>query len=398
MSGSNSPERSRPESPPTACAESDHPLDQVDVDRLMVFVPAIMSVGLLFSFATLLQDLLRWLGGRARTRRTAIAAGSVLSQLLDEEEEARREIGVLARPAYLLTAVVLVGGALYIAVGSTANFLRDGGYVRDIGWLLSLSLALAVVLGFLGGVSFVVFWTWPRPPPWTLGPLRTAPLTVTPGLQGMRPSWAVGAGLVLSAVATGIVTLIVASGRSVAREIDEPIARWLVEARWIDQLEPIDPFGRTIISILLVVCIGLSAFRCRVMAVVYPAAFLVSWLSAGAIREVVERPRPTIHGDFESFPSGHMVQAVFVAGLVPLAIWILFRSRRAEIVSRVVLIAGVVATGLHRIHAQHHWPLDSLAGVTLGVFVVLGVYWAVQHRSWHRHCPSCPWSGASPDR
>ena len=74
--------------------------------------------------------------------------------------------------------------------------------------------------------------------------------------------------------------------------------------------------------------IGLSAFRCRVMAMTYPVAFVVGWLMTSAVREIVERPRPTAFGDFESFPSGHLVQATFVAGLVPLAVGVLLLDRR----------------------------------------------------------------------
>ena len=48
----------------------DDPLGDIDADRLMVFVPAIMSVGLIFSIVTLLRDVFQWTGGRARRRRT----------------------------------------------------------------------------------------------------------------------------------------------------------------------------------------------------------------------------------------------------------------------------------------------------------------------------------------
>ncbi len=61
---------------------TEEPLDEVDVDRLMVFVPAIMSVGLAFSIATLVRDLFHWTGNRARERRTAIEAGAVVSSSL----------------------------------------------------------------------------------------------------------------------------------------------------------------------------------------------------------------------------------------------------------------------------------------------------------------------------
>ncbi len=371
---------------------ADDPTTGADIDRLQVFVPAIMSVGLLFSLATLVRDLFHWTGSRARERRTSIAAGMVVGAVLDEAEPDPDEIGILSRPAYLLTGMVLVAGAAYIAIGSTANFLRDGGYVHDIGWLLAISLGLALLLGFLGGVSFAVFRSWPDPPAWTYGSLRNAPLTTTPTRKGQGPSWSTTAAVLAAAVVTGMLTLVVGSGRSVATDIDRPISDWLVDQMWIDRLEAIDPFGGTIISIGFVALIGLSGFRCRVMAVAFPAAFAVSWIGGAILREIIERPRPTRFGDFESFPSGHLVQAVFIAGLVPLALNVLLSDRRAASISRVILGAGVIATGLHRIHRLDHWPLDVLAGTTFGLTVVLAVHWVIEHRSWHGHCTSCPWS------
>ncbi len=370
----------------------DDPTDGSDIDRLQVFVPAIMSVGLVFSLATLVRDLFHWTGGRARERRTSIAARLVVGTVLGEPEPDPDEIGILSRPTYLLTGMVLVAGAAYIAIGSTANFLRDGGYVSDIGWLLSISLGLAVLLGFLGGVSFAVFRSWPNPPAWTYGSLRNAPLSATPTRRGQGPSWSVTAALLAAVVVSGLLSLLVGSGRSVATDIDRPISDWLVDQLWLDRLGAIDPFGATIISVGFVILIGLSGFRCRVMAAIYPIAFAVSWVGGTVVREIIERPRPTRFGDFESFPSGHLIQAVFLAGLVPLALSVLLADRRAASISRFVLGAGVIGTGLHRIHSRDHWALDVIAGISFGLVVVLGVHWAIEHRSWHQHCASCPWS------
>lgn len=381
--------------PPSRSARfggSDDAFEGFDVDRPMVFVPAIMSVGLIFSVVTLVRDVFHWTGGRARERRTKIEAGAALSQLVGEPEPSPDDLGVLSRPAYLISAIVLVGGAAYVAIGSTANFMRDEGYVRDIGWLLALSLALALALGFLGGVSLAVLRSWPHPPLWTFQPLRTAPLTTTPGRHGLGPTWTTTAAMAAAGLTTALVTLIVGSGRSIASDIDEPIARWLMESEWIGRLSVFDPMGSTIISIGFVIVIGFAGFRCRVMAFTFPTAFLISWITASVIREIVERPRPGIPTDIESFPSGHMVQAVFLAGLAPLAIAVLFSDQRAATIGRVVLGVSVVASALHRVHQGSHWPLDVVAGATLGMTTVLGVHWAIAHRDWHRDCRACPWS------
>ncbi len=363
-----------------------------DGDRLGVFVPAIMSVGLLFSLLTILRDLFRWAGGRARDRRTAIEAAAVTNMVLGHEQPQPHELGMLSRRTYLLVSVVLAGAAAYIAIGSTANFLRDGGYVRDIAWLLAVSLALSALFGYLAGIATVVVRSWPSPPPWVWGPLRTAPLSVTPGRVGVGPSWTLTASTLAAAVTTGFVTLVVGSGRSIALDIDRPIARWFAEAEWMSRLDLIDPFGGTIISIVFVALIGMSAFRCRVMAITFPLAFVVAWSSGGILRMIVERPRPLDPLSDRSFPSGHLIQAVFIAGLVPLALHVLFGDRRLSTLSRGVLTIGVIVTAMFRLHRQDHWPLDALASVTLGLTVVLGVHWVMAHSSLHRGCPSCHWS------
>ncbi|MEL7209028.1 MAG: phosphatase PAP2 family protein, partial [Actinomycetota bacterium] len=193
-------------------------------------------------------------------------------------------------------------------------------------------------------------------------------------------------------MAFGIVTLIVGSGRSVALDIDRPIADWIVEAEWIERLAVFDPYGGTAISIGFVCLIGLSGFRCRVMAITYPLAFVAAWVGGSAIRELIDRPRPGSFGDFESYPSGHLIQAVFIAGLVPLALGVLFSDHRLRTISRAVLAVAVVATALHRIHQEDHWPLDALGGGLLGLTVALAAHWMLEHRAWHHKCRSCPWS------
>ena len=382
--------------PASARRPADERFDAVD-DRLAVFVPAVMSVGLLFSLVTVARDLLQRKGPRSSTRRTAVSAAIVARTTLGETTPEPDDLGILDRPAYLVTALATVGGAAYVAIGSIANFLNDGGYVRDIGWLLAVSLALSVALAFLAVAAFAVYWNWPDPPPWTLGALRTAPLTVAPGTSGTGPSWHLGTALSFSAVATGLIVLMVGTGRTVALGIDQPISAWLVEIRRLDGLDALDTFGATDISLVLVLIIGASTFRCRVMALLYPAAFLLSWGITALLRELVQRPRPSGPGELASFPSGHMVQAVLLAGLLPLAIRVLLADRRIERLTRWALVATTVLAGLHRIHQQYHWPLDVLGGAGIGLTVVLATHWVIEHRYWHLHCSHCPWSD-HPDR
>lgn len=378
---------------PTDSVETTDSMSAQPFEERAVFVPAIMSVGILFSIATLVRDAIRWTGGRARDRRTAIEARLTVSEICGDGPPPYEELGLLSRRSYLLTALLLLGGATYIAIGSAANFLRDGGYVADIAWLLAISLGLAALLFFLAGVAFAVFTAWPNPPAWTLPSLRAAPLTATPGRGSIGPSWARTAALLGLALFTGLLSLFVGSGRSIVDEIDQPIYEWLAETEGLERLETIDPFGSTVFSILLVSLIGLSVFRCRVMALAYPLAFALSWNTTMLLRNVIDRSRPNGAGLATSFPSGHMVQATFIAGLLPLALFVLLGDRRLLVLTRTIFASLVVLTALHRIHDGRHWPMDALGGVALGLCIVVGVQWVLEHERWHSRCGSCPWSG-----
>ncbi len=58
------------------------PFDGAEPDRLMVFVPAIMSVGVVFSVATLIRDAMQRAGRRTRERRIAVESAATFSILL----------------------------------------------------------------------------------------------------------------------------------------------------------------------------------------------------------------------------------------------------------------------------------------------------------------------------
>ena len=362
----------------------------IQTGETMVFVPALMSAGLLFSIITIVNDALRWGRGRARHRRTVIEAHAIANELEGVQRPPPSETGVLSRPIYLVSATIFVVGAAYISIGSTANFLRDGGYVEDIGWLFAVSMALAALSGFLGCVCVIVFLYWPHPPAWTVSVVRSAPLSTTPGVTAAGPSWALSASLLAAAVATGLVALIVGTQRGPVYALDEPISAWLIEIEWFHRLALIDPFGSSILTLGFVLLVGLSSFRCRLMAIVYPVAFVCAWSLTEVLQHTVGRARPYGVGELESFPSGHLVQASLLAALVPYAIDVFLADRRLVTISRFVLTSGVIATALFRLHRGDHWPLDVLGGLLVGLTVSLFAYWILAHERWHRHCRSCP--------
>ncbi|MEO1060210.1 MAG: alkaline phosphatase D family protein [Actinomycetota bacterium] len=366
--------------------------DDMGTDRFHVFVPAIMSVGLLFSLATVVRDLFKLRSRRAHRRRVVLTANDVASVVVAGERRTVRgiDLGLLPRRTYLWWTMAFLGAASYVAIGSSANYLREGGRVSDIAWLLAISLVSAAALGALAVVTAAAYVRWPEVRPLPRQVLRTTPLTELSHARDDRPPRALGLAVLVAAAATALVTLLVGASHGTTQQIDEPIADWLVEQTWLDPVRFIDPLGRTDVAVLLATLIGLAALRCRPVALLYPGAVVLGVATSFALRELVERPRP-LTGVEDSFPSGHVLQAALIAGLLPLALETMTESKTLATLTRTVLVLGVVASAVHRVRIEAHWPLDVVAGALVGATLVLAVHWVIAHRAWHARCRGCAW-------
>jgi membrane-associated phospholipid phosphatase len=91
------------------------------------------------------------------------------------------------------------------------------------------------------------------------------------------------------------------------------------------------------------------------------------------VKLVVDRPRPP--GGLEvdafvtaaSYPSGHTVRAVLMAGLIVAAVGWRHRSTTVRAAAIAAGIAFAAMVGLARIASGQHWPTDVLGGLMLGV-------------------------------
>lgn len=126
---------------------------------------------------------------------------------------------------------------------------------------------------------------------------------------------------------------------------------------------------------VVAVVAGLAAAVCWVRGRrAIAGAFVVGLCAEAAVtlvKVVVDRPRPlgagTV-GDFityASFPSGHTVRAVVIAGLLISA----FAPRDGP--GRWIAVAAgagaAIFVGLARVASGEHWPTDVLGGLLLGI-------------------------------
>ncbi len=371
-----------------------------DIDRFSIFVPAIMSAGLLFSVLTLVRDAAHDRQHRHRARRVRIAAAATADHVTTGDPAATT-LAQLVRPrvTYLAISLSCVVVAAYIAIGAVANYLRPGGYVSDIAWLLSLSAITVLFLVWLGLGAGMLFARFPHTPAWVAELLLSTPLGQTPGLDAAwsRRRFALGWAALAAGGGFAVITLGVASSRATFQRADQRLLDEVVSWSWIESITWINVLGRTQVAVAAALLIGVATLRCLPFAMGYLTA-VVSALGVDAVvKLVVDRDRPpdtSFTGLEDSYPSGHIVQAVLLAGLVPLALHVLTDRKAMPRVVGALLAVGVVLASLQRMHASLHWPTDVLGGLALGATAVLTVRWALERPSWHQRCHRCPWSSS----
>jgi undecaprenyl-diphosphatase len=182
---------------------------------------------------------------------------------------------------------------------------------------------------------------------------------------------------------------------------DEPIQRG-VEARRTAALDQVfltvSRFGSTIPVLTLGAAFSAAAWRrCRAVGIALLVATAARPLIEFTVKSLVDRDRPDferlVAGTGPSFPSGHVMAAIALWGLMPLVVSLYARRRVvwwASVGVAGALIAGISAS---RIYLGVHWFSDVTGGLIVGAFFLLGIE-ALLLRQHARH-PCC--LGRPPD-
>jgi undecaprenyl-diphosphatase len=162
---------------------------------------------------------------------------------------------------------------------------------------------------------------------------------------------------------------------------DLPIQRF-VEAHRSATLDTVfrvfSRFGSTVVIVIgTATMAALSWKRCRAVSITIVVAAAARPLLEYVCKEVVGRSRPDleplVHGRGPSFPSGHVLAAIALYGLLPLVVGLYTRRRAlwwAATAVSAVLITGI---GASRVYLGVHWFSDVVGSLLLGSFFVLGV-------------------------
>lgn len=131
-----------------------------------------------------------------------------------------------------------------------------------------------------------------------------------------------------------------------------------------------------VIGVGLVVWLFLTKRRREALIV----ALMLIAITAGSegFKQLVARPRPSgtdpnIPGVVYSYPSGHVLEALTILGIIAIRSWRSSKPLAARLVVAVAVIVWVLLVGLARMAINVHYPSDVLAGL-LGAMGVLGIY------------------------
>ena len=87
------------------------------LDRFSIFVPAVMSVGLVFWLLSELRELLSSQRARRQDKRARLAAMRITDRVTGSTDGATSATRALRpRPVYLVLALALIGGATYVSI------------------------------------------------------------------------------------------------------------------------------------------------------------------------------------------------------------------------------------------------------------------------------------------
>ena len=139
---------------------------------------------------------------------------------------------------------------------------------------------------------------------------------------------------------------------------------------------------------LIVIGVGLVLFlfftKRRREAVIVALILIAVTAGSEAVKQLVHRDRPSgtdpnIPGVVYSFPSGHVLEALTIFGILAIRA---IRSHISQILRVLIVLAVVVDADLvavARVALAAHWPSDTIASF-LGAIGVLGVYGLLTHR------------------
>jgi membrane-associated phospholipid phosphatase len=133
-----------------------------------------------------------------------------------------------------------------------------------------------------------------------------------------------------------------------------------------------DSANLPLIAIGVAIVLFLLWRKQRAEAVVVIGILAAITAGSEAIKELVARPRPPGFDNHElgvvySFPSGHVLEALTIYGIIAVLLWRSSAPRIIRIVVPILFAIIVVMVAVARVAVGAHYPSDVLAGLLAGL-------------------------------
>jgi membrane-associated phospholipid phosphatase len=156
---------------------------------------------------------------------------------------------------------------------------------------------------------------------------------------------------------------------------DEPVSMWVRSTVDPDVARIVTLLGSPNLSLVIgVVGVAVLWRWCRASAVTVGALLASAFIVDIALKLVVDRPRPpnTLVGTaLGSFPSGHVIHAVVLFGLVPMLLWVVTYRRSVLRLGFAVFAVGVLVVAISRVSLGAHWPSHVIVSLFIGLSLLL---------------------------
>jgi len=178
-------------------------------------------------------------------------------------------------------------------------------------------------------------------------------------------------------VVTAVVGIIAASSPEWLLRFDRPVSDWIRgDGGQLGVVKVVTQLGSPNLAIVvgLIGVVVLWRF-CRASAMTLGVLIAAALTVDIALKLVVDRARPpdaAVGTALGSFPSGHVIHAVIIFGLVPFLLWVVTNRRVFLRVGFVLFAIVVVTVAVSRVRLGAHWPSDVVAGFFIGASLLLG--------------------------